>query len=279
LHLGSLYTALASFLDARANQGLWLLRIDDSDTPRNVSGATDDIINTLQIHGLQWDGSVHFQHNHQSAYQKAIKQLLVQNLVYPCICTRKFLAALESSIYPGFCLNIQEQNDTPHALRIKSKPIEIIFNDQLQGSFSHNIAQQYGDFIVKRKDKITAYQLAVVIDDHLQNISHVVRGYDLLDSTPKQLFLQQLLGYSPPSYCHIPVITDKEGNKLSKQTFAQAVSTDKPQQTLFFLLQLLKQNPPIILKNTSINTMLEWAIEHWQPEQLKKIRAIKGRID
>ncbi|MCK5188740.1 MAG: tRNA glutamyl-Q(34) synthetase GluQRS [Methylococcales bacterium] len=274
LHLGSLYAALASFLDARAKGGLWLLRIDDSDTPRHVSGATEGIINTLQLYGLEWDDSVCYQSNHQQTYQTIITRLIAQNLVYPCTCTRKALASNNSAIYPGFCLNNQQKNDLAHSLRIKSEAIEIVFDDELQGHQCHNIAQQHGDFIIKRKDNIIAYQLAVVIDDHLQNITHVVRGFDLLDSTPKQIFLQQILGYSTPQYTHVPVIIDKEGNKLSKQTFAQAVPTESPHKTLYLLLELLKQNPPASLKNTTVNEVLNWAIEHWTPETLKKIRAI-----
>ena len=159
-------------------------------------------------------------------------------------------------------------------MRIKSKAIEIFFNDELQGRHCDNIAEQHGDFIINRKDNIIAYQLAVVIDDHLQRITHVVRGFDLLDSTSKQIYLQQILGYSTPQYTHVPVIIDKEGHKLSKQTFAQAVPTESPHKTLYLLLELLKQNPPPTLKNTTVNEALNWAIENWNPEPLKKIRAI-----
>ena len=148
----------------------------------------------------------------------------------------------------------------------------------MQGSQSQNIAHQHGDFIVRRKDNIIAYQLAVVIDDHLQNISHVIRGFDLLDSTPKQIFLQQTLAYATPGYCHIPIITDPQGAKLSKQTFAQAVSIEKPEKTLFLLLELLKQNPPHQLKKASVKELINWAIDHWQTDSLKKIRAINKGI-
>lgn len=274
MHLGSLYAALASFLDARAKAGKWLLRIDDSDTPRHVSGSAESIINTLQIYGLEWDDAIRYQSDHQEIYQTIIARLFAQKSVYPCTCTRKALAANNSAVYPGFCLNSQQQDDLPHSLRIKSKAIEIVFNDELQGRHCDNIAQQHGDFIINRKDNIIAYQLAVVIDDHLQHITHVVRGFDLLDSTPKQIFLQQILGYSTPQYTHIPVIIDKQGNKLSKQTFAQAVPTESPHKTLYLLLELLKQNPPPTLKNTTVNEVLNWAIENWNPEPLKKIRAI-----
>ncbi len=141
----------------------------------------------------------------------------------------------------------------------------------MQGFLSHNIRSQDGDFIIKRKDNITAYQLAVVIDDYQQNITHIVRGFDLLESTPKQIYLQSLLGYPTPYYCHVPIITDQQGDKLSKQSFAQAVSNKKPEKTLFLLLELLKQNPPLLLKSASVDDILLWAIDHWNIERLKKI--------
>ncbi|NOR72142.1 MAG: tRNA glutamyl-Q(34) synthetase GluQRS [Methylomarinum sp.] len=275
LHLGSLYTALASFLDARANQGQWLLRIDDLDTCRNVAGATESIIDTLQRFNLYWDGPVHHQSNDFDSYLTVVAELEKNQLVYPCTCTRKSLAAFNSAIYPGICLVNPKNKNTEHSLRIKSTDNEIQFNDQLQGYYTHRIAQQYGDFIVKRKDSVIAYQLAVIVDDHRQNISHVIRGCDLLDSTPKQIFLQQTLGYSTPKYCHLPIITNQQGKKLSKQTHAEAVSTTNPEKTLFLLLTLLKQNPPRQLKNASIQTLLNWAIEHWQVEPLINIHAIK----
>jgi len=278
LHLGSLYAALASFLHARANQGLWLLRIDDIDRPREVSGAATSIINTLEALGLHWDGDIDYQSQHIEQYQNIIDDLLKEDLVYPCYCSRKTLNAIESSVYSGTCRNTSKQN-TPYSLRIKSKPISTRFNDELQGWQDTPFVDQHGDFIIKRKDNITAYQLAVVIDDHRHNINHVVRGFDLLDSTPKQIFLQNTLGYNTPKYCHFPVIIDQQGNKLSKQKCAQAASTESPQHMLFLLLQLLQQNPPINLKNSSVEEILNWGIEHWQSTPLKKMRAINNKIN
>lgn len=273
MHLGSLYTALASFLDAKAHHGSWILRIDDLDAPRNVSGAAENIIETLQVYGLNWHGPIHYQSQNLDVYKTIISKLTQQALVYPCTCTRKALS--EFPIYPGICRKTKKNNNNPHSLRIKSDDTAITFDDELQGSLNHSIASQHGDFIIKRKDDITAYQLAVVIDDYQQKISHVIRGYDLLDSTPKQIYLQTLLGYPTPNYCHIPVITDQKGNKLSKQTFAEGVSTTKPQKTLYLLLELLKQNPPPHLKKASVQNILNWAAEHWNSQPLKKIRAIK----
>jgi len=278
LHLGSLYAALASFLHARANQGLWLLRIDDIDRPREVSGAATSIINTLESLGLHWDGDIDYQSQHIEQYQNIIDELLKEDLVYPCYCSRKILNATESSVYSGTCRDTSKQN-TPYSLRIKSKPISTKFNDELQGWQDTPFVDQHGDFIIKRKDNITAYQLAVVIDDHRHNISHVVRGFDLLDSTPKQIFLQNILGYKTPNYCHFPVIIDQQGNKLSKQKCAQAASTESPQNMLFLLLDLLQQNPPKKLKNAPVAEILNWGIEHWQSAPLKKMRAINNKIN
>lgn len=278
LHLGSLYAALASFLHARACQGQWLLRIDDLDGPREVAGASESIIDTLQSYGLHWDGPIVYQSSHLEGYQTIIEQLISEELVYPCTCSRKALSALKTHIYPGTCRHLKHQKP-PYSLRLKSTESEIRFDDELQGQQASHFAREHGDFIIKRKDSITAYQLAVVIDDHLQNISHVVRGFDLLDSTPKQIALQNILGFKSPHYCHFPIIIDQQGNKLSKQRCAQPVSAETPQKTLFLLLELLQQNPPSQLKTASVQKIISWGIEHWQSAPLKKVRAINEKID
>ncbi len=230
----------------------------------------------MQIYGLFWDGPVYYQTESQTNYLDIISTLQNQDLVYPCVCTRKALSSYNSSIYPGICLNTKSKHDLPHSLRIKSKNIDITFNDELQGNYCHNLAHQYGDFIIKRKDNIMAYQLTVVIDDFLQKISHIVRGFDLLDSTPKQIYLQQILGYTTPRYCHIPIIVDQKGDKLSKQTFAQAVPDKHPEKTLYFLLELLKQHPPVQLKNATVEELIRWAIENWQVDRLRNIQVINN---
>lgn len=183
--------------------------------------------------------------------------------------------AAKSTVYPGTCLNLPQQ-DSLCSLRIKTNPENICFDDELQGQQSHQLASQHGDFIIKRKDNITAYQLAVVIDDHRQNITHVVRGYDLLDSTPKQIFLQKLLAYKTPQYCHFPVIIDQHGHKLSKQKCAQAVSTEKPQKTLYLLLELLHQNPPKHLQNAPVQSIIDWGINHWNSTPLKNLHSVQN---
>ena len=239
--------------------------------------AVPAILDCLQAFGLNWDGEVYYQSRHQAAYASAIAQLQEQSLIYPCVCSRKLLSGYPA-VYPGFCRE-KHRPDEHHSLRVKTDDVEICFVDGCQGRICENMARQHGDFIVKRRDGLIAYQLAVVIDDYCQQITHVVRGCDLLDSTPKQIFLQKLLNLPMPEYLHIPVIADQHGNKLSKQTRAQAVDRKHPSATLFLLLKLLKQNPPASLGSASIHGILDWAINHWQPEPLTNIHTISLIFD
>ncbi|MGR9100314.1 MAG: tRNA glutamyl-Q(34) synthetase GluQRS [Gammaproteobacteria bacterium] len=281
LHLGSLYTALASYLQARANRGKWLVRIDDLDTPRNVPGAADAILRALDKFGLEWDGDILFQSRKREAYMAALENLKSDNLLYPCTCPRKLLSDyrlnhLESDAreYPGFCRDKPARYGTPHALRIKTDESPIIFDDGLQDRQTCKLAIDHGDFIVRRRDRIIAYQLSVVVDDNDQEISEVVRGFDLLDSTPKQLYLQQKLRYPSPAYLHVPVILDKTGAKLSKQTHAAPADPSNANTLIFLLLGLLKQSPPAALDGAPAKEQLRWAIANWNPAPLKKFRAI-----
>jgi glutamyl-Q tRNA(Asp) synthetase len=282
LHLGSLYTALASYLDARARRGSWLLRIDDIDTPRNVPGAVDSILATLEAYGLHWDGPVFYESEYLADYEQALSELQQLGRLYPCSCSRKMLAELPGrhDIYPGFCRNRPTiPANQPYALRIKSDSRDIGFEDRLQGIIRQNLAAEHGDFILKRKEGIVSYQLACVIDDHLQGVTHVVRGFDLVDSTPKQIYLLQLLGLPTPSYLHVPIIIDGHGYKLSKQTLAEAVTLRNKPVVMFQLLELLKQKPPLGLKRASCPEMLEWAVQNWNPEPLIKTHAIQPEIN
>jgi glutamyl-Q tRNA(Asp) synthetase len=273
--LGSLYTALASFLEARSKQGKWLLRIDDLDTPRNVTGAVAGILTTLDAFGLHWDDDVDYQSQHLDAYNDCLEQLESKQLIYPCTCSRRTLDAHNTGdIYPGLCRGTPAPTNTPHALRIKTDDRCIGFQDALQGLITHHLAEQDGDFILARKDQIIAYQFAVVIDDARQAINHIVRGYDLLHSTPRQIYLQQQLGFFTPRYMHVPVIIDKQGYKLSKQTQAQAVELQAPHKVIFGLLGLLKQAPPNELQNAPVGELLSWAITHWNSDLLANFRAI-----
>lgn len=280
LHLGSLYTALAGFLDARSISGQWLLRIDDLDTPRNIKGAAGNILKTLDILGLHWDGLEIYQSDSISIYKEYLNVLAEKKLLYPCVCSRKNLETQASGnfntdIYPGICRGKLKSSVEPHALRVKTDGRVIHFLDRLQGTIAENLATQHGDFVVKRKDQIIAYQFAVVIDDCLQKINHVLRGTDLLSSTAKQIYLQQLLELPTPNYMHVPVITDDRGFKLSKQTLASAVDCKNPTAVLFELLVLLKQNPPEDLKLSTVREILSWACLHWNPATLHKLRTIQ----
>jgi glutamyl-Q tRNA(Asp) synthetase len=272
LHLGSLYTALAGFLQARSRHGKWLLRIDDLDTPRNIKGSADSILKTLDAFGLHWDDSVVYQSQHLGVYDEILDKLAKNKLVYPCSCSRKKLTA----VYSGLCRNKPPPRNSPYSLRIKTDARIISFDDELQGLISHNMALQHGDFILKRKDRIIAYQFAVVIDDDRQQVNHIVRGFDLLESTPRQIYLQQTLGIATPGYMHVPVIIDEQGYKLSKQTRATAVDLKKPEVVIFGLLKLLKQNPPRELQHAPSTEQLSWAIDHWEPALLKNSRAISS---
>ena len=270
---------MAGFLQTRSQKGLWRLRIDDLDTPRNVKYADEAILKTLEAFGLDWDGDVYYQSDHIDIYQHSLNELEKKHLIYPCVCSRKnlILHAREQAqpdIYPGICRNRQVHADVPQALRLKTDHSLISFQDELQGFISCDLAAQQGDFIVRRKDRIIAYQFAVVIDDALQQVNQVVRGSDLLDETAKQIYLQQLLGLATPGYMHVPVIVDPQGYKLSKQTQATAVDLTMPDRVIFQLLGLLRQNPPIELQQAPATELLSWAIAHWNPTGLKLIRSL-----
>lgn len=217
---------------------------------------------------------MYYQSRHVDVYNDILSDLQRNRLIYSCTCSRKKLTAnarkqAPLDIYPGICRDRQTPPDCPYAWRIKTDSRVIAFRDELQGLVSHNIAEQDGDFIVQRKDRVIAYQFAVVIDDNLQHVNHIVRGFDLLNATPKQIYLQQLLGFATPGYMHVPIIVDEHGYKLSKQTQATAVDLTAPHGVIFQLLVLLKQNPPIELQQASVTELLNWAIEHWHPLLLK----------
>lgn len=248
--------------------------MDDLDTPRNRPGAVQAILDCLEAYGLHWNGEVYYQSRHLADYAAAIERL--QPHLYGCVCSRKQLAEYPQ-LYPGFCRErawswptVEQQ----HALRIKCPAALIAFTDGIQGEIVQNMALQHGDFIIKRKDGIIAYQLAVVVDDHNQQINRIVRGYDLLDSTPKQIFLQRLLGYPQPTYQHVPVIIDQQGHKLSKQTGAQAVDLHQTAATLYLLLCLLNQQPPASLRSAQVVDILQWGIEHWQAQRLSGLQSL-----
>lgn len=276
--MGSLSTAVASFLEARSRQGQWLLRIDDLDTPRNTPGSVDSILSTLDTFGLHWDGPVDYQSLHVAEYEQTLAILGAKDLLYRCDCSRKNLSTADGrqpTVYPELCRNKKLPADCPHALRVKTDSRTVSFQDDLQGTVCHDLRHKDGDFILRRKDGIVAYQLAVVIDDARQRVNHVVRGIDLLEETPKQIYLQQLFELPTPKYMHVPIIVDESGYKLSKQTLATAVDNSSPHVTLYRLLRLLKQQPSLEFDGAPIKELIAWAIVHWQANALKNTRTMQ----
>lgn len=273
LHLGSLVAAIASYCQAKAQQGEWLLRIEDIDEPRTIAGAAQQIIQTLDRFGLHSDAPVMYQTAsiRQAAYSQALKILQQKDLIYACTCTRKQLS--HSAIYPGTCRNMTIPTKTPHSIRVKTDDQCFEFDDLFQGQQRQHIALQSGDFNIKRKDGLFCYQLAVVVDDADQGITEVVRGIDIMDSTSRQMHLIQQLNLAQPDYAHFPVITDQHNNKLSKQNHAKAITHEDPFATTILALKLLKQNVPV-LQTKSQSQLLKFAIEHWQTTPLNGVAEI-----
>ncbi|KEQ16420.1 tRNA glutamyl-Q(34) synthetase GluQRS [Endozoicomonas numazuensis] len=262
LHFGSLVAALASYLDARSQNGTWLVRMEDIDPPREQPGAADQILKSLEAYGLHWDGQVLYQSQRTDAYRHIINDLQTRGYVYPCTCTRRELQGY-GGLYPGICRNKSDNTTTPHSLRVKCSQDIIEFQDLIQGAI-HYALPDLGDFIIQRKDGLFAYQLAVCADDADQGITHIVRGYDLLNATPWQIYLLSLLDTAIPVYAHFPVITLENGDKLSKQNHAAEIPLDQPEQQLIKALQALGQKPDTALEGSSVAEILEWGTEHWQ---------------
>ncbi|HEV2212614.1 MAG TPA: tRNA glutamyl-Q(34) synthetase GluQRS [Gammaproteobacteria bacterium] len=276
LHFGSLVAAVGSYLDARSQGGRWLLRMEDLDKPREMPGAADGILRTLEAFRFQWDGAVLYQSRRVDAYEAALDRLALDGAIFPCSCSRREIAdsglhGLEGPIYPGTCRHGLPPGRHAQALRLRVPDESLSFEDSLQGTVRQNLARDVGDFIVRRADGAHAYQLAVVVDDAHQGITHVVRGADLLLSTPRQLLLQQLLGLSTPAYLHLPVAVNRVGEKLSKQTHAAALDEQRPGPSLWQALSFLQQSPPGELRDASIEEIWVWAVANWRPDLLTGI--------
>lgn len=270
LHFGSLLAAVASCLEARRHNGRWLVRMEDIDPPREQSGASDLILAALERYGFEWDGPVIYQSASNPQHQQAVRQLLDAGLAYHCTCSRKDLADVPrgplGAIYPGTCRGGATGNET--AIRIRTTHDTVSFVDGLQGTQSHDLESESGDFVILRRDGLVAYQLAVVIDDELQGVTEVVRGIDLMDSTPRQLWLQQCLGLRSPAYQHIPVAVHADGSKLSKLSGAKGIRMDSVEAELIAALDALGQSPATELSSASIAEIWAWAHEHWQIDRL-----------
>jgi len=259
-------TAVASFLDARAHGGDWLVRIEDLDVPRSVQGAADAILRCLERHGLHWSGAVTYQIQRHAVYEQALRRLDAMGLTFHCTCSRASLA--DEPIYPGTCRHRRTAGRTGSAVRIRVPCTRFEFMDRIQGRYGQDLATEVGDFVVRRRDGLIAYQLAVVVDDADQGITHVVRGADLLDNTPRQLFLQSTLGLPQPVYAHVPIVVDRQGVKLSKQTGAVPVDARDPSANLLRVLGLLQQDPPAELERAPAPTIVEWASAHWRLDRV-----------
>ncbi len=280
LHLGSLVAAVGSWAEARARAGEWLVRMEDLDPPREVPGAAAAILGTLEALGLDWDGAVMYQSTRTEAYYAALDELQRKDALFPCACTRKevadsAIAALDGAlVYPGTCRRGLPPGRPARATRARVGAAVVDFDDGLQGRVRQDLAREVGDFVVVRADGLFAYQLAVVVDDAAQGVTDVVRGADLLDSTPRQLFLQRLLGLPTPRYLHLPVAIDGRGEKLSKQTLAAPIDGSRPAAALAAALRFLGQSPPAGLERASGRTVLEWAAAHWDRRCIPARRAI-----
>jgi glutamyl-Q tRNA(Asp) synthetase len=267
LHFGSLVAALGSYLDARSLKGDWLLRMEDIDPPRERPGAADAILNTLELFGFEWDEPVLYQSSRIDAYREAAAFLTSQGLAYPCGCSRKQVEESgrkgpEGIIYPGTCRHGSGISRDRKTLRVVTDTTEVGFPDLIHGRFRQNLEQDVGDFIVRRADGLYAYQLAVVLDDAFQDITRIVRGSDLLFSTPRQVYLQRLLGLPQPEYTHLPLIMGEDGRKLSKQSQAWPVVDGDPLRSLLQAAAFLGQVPPEDAP-ANLAEFWEWAISTW----------------
>ena len=275
LHFGSLAAALASWLDARAAAGDWLLRIEDLDKPREQPGAADAILRQLEGLGLTWDGPVLYQRGRDARYRAALETLERRGATYPCACTRSEIAdsalAIDGArVYPGTCRGGLAPGRQARATRVRTSGEPIRYTDRVQGETAQSIEQEVGDFVLCRADGVIAYQLAVVVDDAEQGVTDVVRGADLLDATARQIWLQRLLGYSSPRYLHLPAAVSPTGEKLSKQTGAPAIDATQPLRELARALAFLGQPVP---EAASASELLKRALECWNTSLIPRVRA------
>ena len=286
LHFGSLVAAVGSYCQAKSQGGEWLVRMEDLDPPRESPGAADEILRTLEAYYLHWDGTVLFQSQRIDAYEHALNQLSSDGHTYPCSCTRKSIATNTTTttnsnqdknqansahnIYPGTCRNGLAPGATARSTRVRVTSETVSFLDGLQGARNIQLDSDVGDFVVKRADGLFAYHFAVVVDDAFQEISEIVRGTDLLDSTPHHLYLQKLLSYTTPQYVHLPIAVNAQGEKLSKQTHAPAVNTTQPGVMLEKALTFLGLKPDPDVINADPETLLKWAVKNWDLERVPK---------
>lgn len=277
LHFGSLVAATASYLDAKTKGGVWLVRMEDVDRTRTVPGAADAILTTLEAFGFAWDEEVIWQSERDEAYREALALLERSHAVYPCGCTRREIAEMGevaedgSARYPGTCRNGLPPGKQARAWRIRVDDAPIRFEDGCQGALEYRLATDVGDFVLLRADGLIAYQLAVVVDDAFQRVTDIVRGADLLSSTPRQIQVQRALALPTPRYFHVPVAEVAPGSKLSKQTLAPALDADRAGMTLWNALQFLGQEVPFELRGAAVEEIWHWAFSEWRPERVPRV--------
>jgi glutamyl-Q tRNA(Asp) synthetase len=279
LHFGSMVAAVGSFLQAKSRGGEWLVRMEDLDPPREVPGAADEILRTLEALGLHWDGAVMYQSRRHGVYEAALKMLERLDAIYPCACSRREIAdssvnGVDGPVYPGTCRAGLPAGRAPRAWRVRVNGRAIEFMDAVQGRVVRDLAVDFGDFVVQRADGYFAYQLAVVVDDAEQGISEVVRGADLIESTPRQMHLQKLLGLPTPDYLHLPAALNAQGEKLSKQTFATPADIARPVPMLVQVLRFLGQDSPPALAESSLDDFWRWAIAHWRVDRVPRVPGV-----
>lgn len=276
LHFGSLLAAVASYLQAKVNDGRWLVRIENIDPPRELAGADTQIIDALHAYGFEWHGPVIYQGAATDAHQRHVDDLVRRKFAYRCKCSRRTLLHARKGalgrIYPGTCRNGCDSDDV--TIRVLTNDDPVTFVDGLQGLVSQRLESESGDFVIKRRDELIAYHLAVVVDDHLQEISEIVRGIDLLDSTPRQIHLQRLLGFKTPKYLHIPVAVNSDGQKLSKLTGASGIPLGDPGPQLVAALAALQQETAANLQHAPLQEIWAWAEAHWNPAILGGVTSI-----
>ena len=279
LHFGSMVAAVGSFLQAKSRGGEWLVRMEDLDPPREVPGVADGILHTLEALSLHWDGAVMFQSRRHGVYEAALNMLERLDAIYPCACSRREIAdssvsGVDGPVYPGTCRAGLPAGRAPRAWRVRVNGRAIEFVDAVQGRVVHDLAADFGDFVVRRADGYFAYQLAVVVDDAEQGISEVVRGADLIESTPRQMHLQGLLGLPTPDYLHLPVALSQQHEKLSKQTFAAPADIVRPVPMLYQVLRFLGQDPPPALAESDLDDFWRWAIAHWRMDRVPRVPGV-----
>jgi glutamyl-Q tRNA(Asp) synthetase len=265
LHFGSLIAAVASFLQAKSSGGRWLVRIEDVDRPREVPGSALRILSELQRFGMVSDGPVVYQSERTAAYEKAIDRLLARDQAYWCGCSRSDLPA--SGVYPGTCSTGLPNGKSARSVRLRVSDEPIGFNDLIQGAIQENLSETVGDFVIRRADGLAAYQLAVVVDDAFQEVTEVVRGADLLDSTARQIHLQNSLGLATPVYAHHPVALGKDSKKLSKRTASDPVAGQPAEQALAMALRFLGQPSP---EGLGLSSLWRWALDNWQLSRIPR---------